>query len=78
MPVIGFLNANTAAESLCWGLGFNRESRWVASFVQQLREVGWIEDPNMTIEYRWAEGHALCPIAPLLLPARPVSTVAPA
>jgi putative tryptophan/tyrosine transport system substrate-binding protein len=28
----------------------------VASFVQQLRELGWIEGRNVTIEYRWAEG----------------------
>src|SRR3989442_648975 len=29
---------------------------WVAAFVQRLPELGWIEDRNIAIEYRWAEG----------------------
>ena len=28
------------------------------AFVQRLRELGWIEGRNLTIEYRWAEGSA--------------------
>jgi putative tryptophan/tyrosine transport system substrate-binding protein len=28
-----------------------------AAFVQRLRELGWIEGRNITIEYRWAEGN---------------------
>src|SRR5262245_26927384 len=46
MPVIGFLGAASAS---AW-------SQWVAAFVQRLRELGWIEGRNLTIEYRWAEG----------------------
>jgi putative ABC transport system substrate-binding protein len=28
----------------------------LAAFVQRLRELGWIEDRTIAIEYRWAEG----------------------
>jgi putative ABC transport system substrate-binding protein len=45
LPTIGFLGANPSVES-----------QWVAAFVQRLRELGWIDDRNMAIEYRWAEG----------------------
>ena len=31
-------------------------SLWVASFVERLREFGWIEGRTVAIEYRWAEG----------------------
>ena len=33
-------------------------SQWVAAFVQRLRELGWIENRNIAIEYRWAEGRS--------------------
>src|SRR5262245_8935487 len=46
LPTIGFLGATTAAAALDWS----------ASFVQRLRELGWIEGQTVTIEYRWAEG----------------------
>ena len=46
LPTIGFLGAASASG---W-------SQWVAAFVQRLRELGWIEGRNLTIEYRWAEG----------------------
>jgi putative ABC transport system substrate-binding protein len=45
---IGFLGSNTLSIS----------NPWVAAFVQRLREAGWIEGGNVTIEYRWAEGRA--------------------
>jgi putative ABC transport system substrate-binding protein len=47
-PTIGFMGAATASD----------ESQRVAAFLQQLRQLGWIEDRNITIEYRWAEGRA--------------------
>ena len=34
------------------------ESQRVASFVQRLRELGWIDGRNVAIEYRWAEGRS--------------------
>jgi len=48
VPVIGFLGTATSSG---W-------SHWVAAFVQRLRELGWIEGRNITIEYRWAEGRS--------------------
>jgi putative tryptophan/tyrosine transport system substrate-binding protein len=47
-PTVGFLGMGTAAG---W-------SPWVAAFLQRLRELGWIDGRTITIEYRWAEGHA--------------------
>jgi putative ABC transport system substrate-binding protein len=46
VPTVGFLGA---ASALAW-------SQWAAAFVQRLRELGWIEGRNLTMEYRWAEG----------------------
>jgi len=48
VPTLGFLGAGTP---LVW-------SEWVAAFVQRLRELGWIEGRNVSIEYRWAEGRS--------------------
>jgi putative tryptophan/tyrosine transport system substrate-binding protein len=45
-PTIGFLGSGT----------FAAQGQWVASFLERLRELGWIEGRNFTIEYRWAEG----------------------
>ena len=45
-PTIGFLGSGT----------FAAQGQWVASFLVRLRELGWIEGRNLTIEYRWAEG----------------------
>jgi putative ABC transport system substrate-binding protein len=46
LPVIGFLGATTPT---VW-------SPFVAAFLGRLRELGWVDGRNMTIEYRWAEG----------------------
>ena len=46
LPTIGLLGAATPS---AW-------SQWVAAFVQRLRDLGWIEDRTVHIEYRWAEG----------------------
>ena len=46
LPSIGFLGSATLLV----------ESQRVAAFVQRLRQLGWIENRNVAIEYRWAEG----------------------
>ena len=46
LPTIGFLGPTTASAM----------KPWVAEFVQRLRELGWIQDRTVAIEYRWAEG----------------------
>ena len=43
---IGFLGSGTSAA----------QGLWVTAFLQRLRELGWIEGRNLTVEYRWAEG----------------------
>jgi putative tryptophan/tyrosine transport system substrate-binding protein len=45
VPTIGFLGADAAAFS-----------PWTAAFVAHLRELGWIENRTIAIEYRWSEG----------------------
>jgi ABC transporter substrate binding protein len=46
LPTIGCLDGATPAA----------DGQRVASFVQQLHELGWNEGRNVKIEYRWAEG----------------------
>ena len=46
LPTIGLLGSATLLV----------ESQRVAAFVQRLRQLGWIENRNVAIEYRWAEG----------------------
>jgi putative ABC transport system substrate-binding protein len=29
---------------------------WIAVFLNRLHQLGWVEDRNVVIEYRWAEG----------------------
>jgi len=45
-PTIGFLGATTPT---IW-------SAFVSAFLMRLRELGWTDGQNITIEYRWAEG----------------------
>jgi putative tryptophan/tyrosine transport system substrate-binding protein len=47
LPTIGFLGAGTATAG----------SQWAAAFAQRLRELNWIEDRTVAIEFRWADGH---------------------
>jgi putative ABC transport system substrate-binding protein len=46
LPAIGFLGTTSAS---AW-------TSYTASFVQRLRELGWIDGRTIAIEYRWAEG----------------------
>src|SRR3954467_6572961 len=45
-PTIGFLGQSTRSAT----------SEWTTAFVQGLRELGWIDGRNVTIEYRWGGG----------------------
>jgi putative tryptophan/tyrosine transport system substrate-binding protein len=47
VPVIGFLNTR----------GPEQDAHLLAAFRQGLRETGYVEGRNVTIDYRWAEGH---------------------
>jgi putative tryptophan/tyrosine transport system substrate-binding protein len=47
VPVIGFLNTRAPEQ----------DAHLLAAFRQGLRETGYVEGRNVTIEYRWAEGH---------------------
>jgi ABC-type uncharacterized transport system substrate-binding protein len=45
-PAVGFLGSSSAAE---WG-------PFVTAFQRGLKEIGYVEGENVTIEYRWADG----------------------
>ena len=46
MPVVGFLDAASAAQ----------RTEFMAAFRQGLANAGYVEGQNVAIEYRWAEG----------------------
>src|SRR5262245_49187770 len=46
LPMIGVIIGGTPST----------HGQLIAGFVQRLRELGWIEDRTVAIEYRWAEG----------------------
>ncbi len=46
MPVIGFVNA----------LSFENVPHFVVAFREGLKEAGFVEGQNVTVEYRWAQG----------------------
>jgi putative tryptophan/tyrosine transport system substrate-binding protein len=48
LPTIGFLGSNTPAT----------QRQWNDTFVQRLRELGWIEGRSIAIEYGWGDGRA--------------------
>jgi putative ABC transport system substrate-binding protein len=47
-PTIGYLGATSPSA----------ESRRIAALMQRLRELGWFEGRNVTIEHRWGEGRS--------------------
>jgi putative tryptophan/tyrosine transport system substrate-binding protein len=46
LPTIGLSDRGTIS---AW-------SQWISAFVQRWRELGWIKNRTVAIEYRWAEG----------------------
>jgi ABC-type uncharacterized transport system substrate-binding protein len=46
LPTVGLLGAGSSATA----------DVWVSAFTSRLRELGWIEDRNIKIDVRWAEG----------------------
>jgi len=46
LPTVGFFCQSTRSAA----------SEWVAAFVQRLRELGWIENRTVAIDYRWVQG----------------------
>src|SRR5450755_4059449 len=46
LPVIGYLGAYS--QSI--------QQQWTDAFIQRLHELGWTENRNVALEYRWADG----------------------
>jgi putative ABC transport system substrate-binding protein len=46
LPTVGFLGAGSPATA----------DVWVSAFTSRMRELGWIEDRNIKIDMRWADG----------------------
>jgi putative ABC transport system substrate-binding protein len=67
VPVVGFLNARTATDTV--GL--------TAAFRQALNEVGFVDGGNITIEYRWASNQSdQLPALAAELVGRPATVIA--
>jgi len=68
MPVIGFLGVTSAAE---W-------EKYVAGFRDGLKEAGFVDGRNVTIDYEWAEGHYdRLPAMAAAFAKRPVDVIVP-
>jgi putative ABC transport system substrate-binding protein len=69
MPVIGFLNSYSSSDAFA--------QRFLAAFHQGLKQAGFVENQNVTIEYRWAgsEYERLTALATELA-RRPVNVIA--
>jgi putative ABC transport system substrate-binding protein len=48
LPTVGVLVPGTPAT----------HGQWFAALVQRLRELGWVDGRNLTVEYRWAAGRS--------------------
>jgi ABC-type uncharacterized transport system substrate-binding protein len=48
LPVIGYFGAYS--QSI--------QQQWTDAFIQRLHELGWTENRNVALEYRWADGRA--------------------
>ena len=48
LPVVGFLHPGSLANF----------EHFVAAFLEGLRETGYVEGTNVTVEYRWAQGRS--------------------
>ena len=46
VPTVGFLGAGSPGTA----------DVWLSAFTSRLRELGWIEERNIKIDVRWAEG----------------------
>jgi putative tryptophan/tyrosine transport system substrate-binding protein len=68
MPIIGFLGAPSPAPY----------ARYVAALHQGMKEAGYVEGQNVSIEYRWAEGrYDLLPALAADLVGRHVAAIVP-
>ena len=67
MPVVGFMNINTSAESV---------PDLVAAFRQGLKETGFVEGQNVAVEYRWAGQYDRFPELAAELVRRQVAVIA--
>jgi putative ABC transport system substrate-binding protein len=66
LPVVGFLNSASA----------DGYASMAAAFREGLKETGYVEDHNITIEYRWAENHyERLPTLAAALVSRPVAAI---